>query len=93
MYAIRSYYGQGATGIASNDDDNYMIYGENQIQNRNYLPTKYAYDRMWSESNINGSFPRAGAQEIYLSDRTNGNWKYFVVKNIKLGYDFSNLIT
>jgi len=85
-------YGQGATGIASNDDDNYMIYGENQIQNRNYLPTKYAYDRMWSESNINGSFPRAGAQEIYLSDRTNGNWKYFVVKNIKLGYDFSNLI-
>ena len=85
-------YGQGAGGIASNEDDNYMIYGENQIQNRNYLPTKYAYDRMWSTTNTNGSFPRAGAQEVYLSDRTNGDWKYFVIKNIKLSYDFSDLI-
>ena len=85
-------YGQGATGLASNSDDNYMIYGENQIQNRNYLPTQYAYDRMWSLSNTNGSFPRAGAQEVYLSNRTNGDWKYFIVKNIKLGYDFSSIV-
>ncbi len=87
-------YGQGATGISAQDNNStgYLSYGENQIQNRNYLPTKYAYDRMWSESNQSGSFPRAGAQEIYLSDRTNGDWKYFVLKNIKLGYDLSSLI-
>lgn len=85
-------YGQGASGLASNSDDNYMIYGEYQIQNRNYLPTQHAYNRMWSEQNPNGTFPRAGAQEVYLSNRTNGDWNYFVVKNIKLGYDFSDII-
>ena len=87
-------YGQGATGISAqeNNSTGYLLYGENQIQNRNYLPTKYAYDKMWSESNPSGTFPRAGAQEIYLSDRTNGNWKYFVLKNIKLGYDVSALL-
>ncbi len=86
-------YGQGATGIAAQDDnDGYLTFGENQIQNRNYLPTKFAYDRMWSENNPNGTFPRAGAQEIYLSDRTNGDWHYFILKNIKIGYDFSSMI-
>ncbi|WP_205461824.1 TonB-dependent receptor [Mangrovibacterium lignilyticum] len=85
-------FGQGASGIASNDDDNYLIYGEYQIQNRNYLPTKYAYERMWSTTNTNGNMPRAGAQEAYLSDKTNGDWKYFVIQNIKLGYDFSSII-
>ena len=87
-------YGQGATGIAAQDDNNtgYLTYGENQINNRNYLPTVYAYERMWSESNTNGTFPRAGAQEGYLSDRTNGGWKYFVLKNVKFGYDFSSVI-
>ncbi|WP_372772580.1 TonB-dependent receptor [Mangrovibacterium sp.] len=85
-------YGQGATGIASNEDDNYMLFGEYQIQNRNYLPTNHAYGRMWSPENTKGNFPRAGAQEVYLSDRTNGDWKYFIVKNIKVSYDFSSLI-
>ncbi|WP_346863399.1 TonB-dependent receptor [uncultured Draconibacterium sp.] len=84
-------YGQGATGLASNTDE-YLLFGEYQIQNRNYLPTKYAYDKMWSPDNTSGSFPRAGAQEVYLSDKTNGGWNYFVLKNIKLGYDFSSLI-
>ncbi len=79
-------YGQGATGIAT-DDTGYLIYGENQIQNRNYIPSKYAYERMWSESNPNGTFPRAGAREVALSDRTNGNRNYFIIKNIKLSYD------
>lgn len=87
-------YGQGATGIASQDDNatGYLSYGENQINNRNYLPTKYAYERMWSSTNTTGTFPRAGAQEGYLSDRTNGDWHYFVLKNIKVGYDFSSMI-
>jgi TonB-linked SusC/RagA family outer membrane protein len=85
-------YGQGATGLASDSDDNYMVFGENQIQNRNYLPTQYAYNRMWSPENTSGTFPRAGAQEVYLSNRTNGDWNYFIVKNIKLGYDFSSIL-
>lgn len=85
-------YGQGASGLASNSDENYMIYGERQIQNRNYLPTQYAYDRMWSPENTSGTFPRAGAQEVYLSNKTNGDLKYFIVKTIKLSYDLSESI-
>jgi len=86
-------YGQGATGLAAQDENTgYLTFGENQVQNRNYLPTRYAYDRMWSEENPTGTFPRAGAQEISLSDRTNGDWNYFIVKNIKVGYDFSSMI-
>jgi hypothetical protein len=82
-------YAQGAKGIASKATD-YLLYGENQIQNRNYLPSKYAYDRMWSESNPGGSFPRAGAREVFLSDRTNGNRNYFIIKNIKLSYNLKH---
>ncbi len=69
----------------------YLLYGENQILNSNYIPTKYAYDRMWSESNNDGEFPRAGAQGVYLSDRTNGGWKYFVLKSVKLTYDLKTI--
>ncbi|KAA0989142.1 SusC/RagA family TonB-linked outer membrane protein [Dyadobacter aurulentus] len=77
--------GQGATNIASTSTD-YLLYGENQIQNRNYIPSKYAYDRMWSPENPGGTFPKAGAKEVYLSDRTNGGRNYFMVKNIRLNY-------
>lgn len=72
--------------------DSYLMYGENQILNQNYQPSKYAYDRMWSESNPNGTFPRAGAKNVYFSDRTSANWSYFILKNVKVGYDFSALI-
>ncbi|MCW0481823.1 TonB-dependent receptor [Gaoshiqia sediminis] len=72
--------------------DSYLMYGENQILNQNYQPSQYAYDRMWSESNPNGSFPRAGAKDVYFSDRTSANWSYFILKNIKLGYDFTPMI-
>ena len=71
---------------------NYMIYGENQIMNNVHIPTEYAYKRMWSESNPNGSFPAAGAKGVYLSDRTNGDWRYFILKNIQLSYDFTDLL-
>ncbi|MFV0290126.1 MAG: SusC/RagA family TonB-linked outer membrane protein [Mangrovibacterium sp.] len=83
---------QGSSGVASAVTNGYLLYGENQILNSNYIPTKYAYDRMWSESNPNGEFPRAGAKEVYLSDRTNGNWKYFAIKNIKLAYNFKEML-
>lgn len=72
--------------------DSYLMYGENQILNQNYQPSKYAYDRMWSVNNPNGTFPRAGAKDVYFSDRTSAHWSYFIVKNIKLGYDFSSSI-
>lgn len=72
--------------------DSYLMYGENQILNQNYQPSKYAYQRMWSEYNPDGTFPRAGAKDVYFSDRTSANWSYFILKNIKLGYDFTPLI-
>ena len=78
-------------GYATNTGS-YLIYGENQLLNSNYQPSKYAYDRMWSDTHPNGIFPRAGAKDTYVSNRTNGNWSYFIVKNIKLGYDFSSII-
>ena len=43
---------------------------------------------MWSESNPNGTRPRIGAKNAYLSDRTNANWSYFLIKNIQLSYEF-----
>ncbi len=70
----------------------YLLYGENQLLNNVFIPTKYAYDRMWSEENPNGNFPRAGAKNTYLSNRTNGNWNYFILKNIQLSYDFTSLV-
>jgi hypothetical protein len=70
----------------------YMILGENNVTNRLYFPSQYAYDRMWSVDNPNGSFPAAGSHGTWLSDRTNGDWNYFILKNIELGYDFTKLI-
>ncbi len=55
----------------------YLLYGENQISNNVYIPTQYAYEHMWSPENPNGNYPTAGAHDVYLSDRTNANWKYF----------------
>ena len=71
---------------------NYMLYGENQVNNLIYIPTQYAYDRMWSTSNTDGTYPAPGAHNTYLSDRTNGDWNYFILKNIQLSYDLTSLI-
>ncbi len=79
--------GQGAYGIATKEAD-YIQAGEHQIGIK--IPTKYAYDRMWSEDNPNGSFPRAGAIGSEYSDATNGNMKYFIIKNIKLSYNLKS---
>ena len=74
------------------DCSSYGLWAESNVRNVLGIPSRYAYERMWSESNPDGSFPRAGAKEVYLSDRTNGDWNYFVVKNIELSYDFSSLL-
>lgn len=84
-------YGDDAIGYASSTES-YLIYGENQLLNVVYLPTKYARDDMWSEDNPDGDFPRAGAQGSYVSDRTNADWHYFILKNIIFSYDFSGLM-
>ena len=84
-------YGQGATGIASTSTD-YNVIGDYQIQNRVYIPSQYAYENMWSPSNPTGTFPRAGAKEIYFSDKSNGNRHYFIIKNIRLGYTINPAI-
>ena len=62
------------------DSFNYLLVGENQTDNRCCLPSKYAYERMWSPSNPNGTFPRAGASNLYLSDRSNSGWNYLLSK-------------
>jgi len=85
-----SQFGDGAIGYATSTD-NYMLYGENQILSNVYVPTVYAYERMWSETNPDGTFPRAGAKGVYFSDRTHAHWSYFILKNIVLGYDLKNL--
>lgn len=71
---------------------NYMLYGENQVNNLIYIPTQYAYDHMWSTTNTSGTYPAAGAHNTYLSDRTNGDWNYFILKNIEFSYDLTSLI-
>ena len=77
-------------GYANNGS--YMMWGENNVQGRLYIPSEYAYERMWSVDNPDGDFPRAGAQGVYLSDRTNADWSYFIFKNIQLNYDFTKLL-
>jgi len=78
--------------LSFSDNGSYMLWGENNIQERMYFPSTYAYERMWSPSNPDGDFPRPGSRGTYLSDRTNGDWTYFILKNIQFNYDFSKLL-
>jgi len=86
----------GASGslwdLSYSNVGSYLLYGENQVLNNVYIPTEYAYERMWSTSNTKGTYPAPGAHGVYLSDRTNGNWKYFMIKNIQFNYDFTSLL-
>ena len=78
--------------LSFSDNGSYLLWGENNIQERMYFPSTYAYERMWSPSNPDGDFPRPGSRGTYLSDRTNGDWTYFILKNIQFNYDFSKLL-
>ena len=98
-------YGQGATDYASAlgaedgfasaigyaNNGNYAFNADNQIAGQSYIPTKEAYSKWWSESNPNGTYPKAGTVN-YFSTRTNANWYYFILKNIQLSYDFTSLL-
>lgn len=88
-YAAMGYNHSDVSGLHGyGSSSNYLLAAENQTSNRQYIPSKYAYERMWSSTNPNGNFPRAGASNVYLSDRTNSGWYYFVIKSIALSYDF-----
>lgn len=90
--AENAYANGSAWAMSFASVDGYLLYGENQILNNVYIPTQYAYKRMWSSTNTNGDYPTAGAHGVYLSDRTNANWNYFILKNIQLNYDFTSLL-
>ena len=68
--------------------ESYLLIAENQTNGG--IPSKYAYERMWSTSNPNGTFPAPGASNTYMSDRTCANWNYFILKSISLHYNFGN---
>ncbi|GAA4440163.1 TonB-dependent receptor [Ravibacter arvi] len=80
-------FGQGAKDMVISDS--YLIYGEYQFANRSYIPTKYAYDRMWREDRTDGTFPKPGAKGTTHSDRSAGGKDYFILKNIKFSHTFT----
>ncbi len=71
---------------------NYSLWADNNVRSLIGVPSKHAYERMWSPSNPNGTYPAPGAKNIKLSDRTNADWNYFILRNIQFGYDFSDII-
>lgn len=66
----------------------YLMVAENQLEGAAGVPSRWAYERMWTTSNPKGTLPSPGANNIYQSDRTNKGKYYFVVKSIALSYDF-----
>ena len=66
----------------------YLSIAENQIDGAQGIPSRWAYERMWTPSNPDGFLPSPGANNIHESDRTSKDWYYFVIKSIALNYDF-----
>lgn len=93
MSGSEDYYNNGSKwAIAFQNTGNYALWVNNSVRNQTGLPTKDGYKDMWSPSNPNGSAPMAGAKGVMLSDRTNADWAYFILKNVQISYDFSKLI-
>lgn len=82
-----SILGNGADDFVGGSS--YLQISENQLNASTIgVPSKYAYERMWSPSNPNGTYPAAGASNTHESDRVNSGWYYFVLKSMALNYDF-----
>ena len=93
MAGSEDYYNNGSKwAIAYQNTGNYALWANNTVRDQIGLPTKDGYKEMWSPSNPNGTAPMAGAKGVKLSDRTNADWAYFILKNVQLSYDFSKLI-
>ena len=91
--------GYRGTGTSSNwrigmqDTGSYSLWVDNGVRNTLGIPTQDAWDEMFDPStNPGGDHPSAGAKGIFLSDRTNGDWAYFLLKNIQLSYNFGKLM-
>lgn len=93
MAGAENYYTTGTKWhLGYQDCGSYLLWVNNSIRNQAGLPTKAGLANMWSIDNPNGTAPALGSKGNKLCDRTNGNWAYFVLKNIQLSYDFSKLI-
>ncbi|MBR1464704.1 MAG: TonB-dependent receptor [Prevotella sp.] len=68
------------------DIGSYALWADNSMRNLIGVPSKDAYKKMGD------TYPAAGARNMKLSDRTNADWSFFVLRNIQLGYDFTDLL-
>ena len=93
MAGSEDYYNNGSKwAIAYQNTGNYALWANNTVRDQIGLPTVDGYAEMWSPSNANGTAPMAGAKGVKLSNRTNADWAYFILKNVQLSYDFSKMI-
>lgn len=81
-----SILGNGVSDFVSGSS--YLVVAENQIEGAQGIPSRWAYERMWTPSNPDGFLPSPGAGNCQLSDRICKGWYYFVIKSIGLNYDF-----
>jgi outer membrane receptor protein involved in Fe transport len=91
--------GYRGTGTSSNwrigmqDTGSYSLWVDNGVRNTLGIPTVEAWEDMFDPTtNPGGEHPSAGAKGIFLSDRTNGDWAYFLLKNIQLSYNFGKMM-
>jgi TonB-linked SusC/RagA family outer membrane protein len=89
----RSSSSAGAWRIGMQDTGSYSLWVDNGVRNTLGIPTVDAWEDMFdATTNPGGEHPSPGAKGIYLSDRTNGDWAYFLLKNIQLSYNFGKLM-
>lgn len=83
----------GTWRVGMQETGSYALWVDNGVRNTLGVPTKDAYKEMFdAQTNPGGTHPSAGAKGIFLSDRTNGDWAYFILKNIQLSYNFGSLL-
>lgn len=66
----------------------YLTVGEYQLDGAQGIPSLWAYKRMWTPDNPNGTLPSPGANNSYMTDKISKGKYYFVIKSIALSYDF-----
>ena len=94
MAGSENHYNNGSKwAIGYQDTGNYAMWVDNNVKNQLGIPSVDGYHNMFDPvTNPNGCAPAVGAKGVVLSDRTNADWSYFILKNIQLSYDFSKLI-
>ena len=94
MSGAENHYTNGTKwSVGYQDTGNYAMWIDNSVKNQIGVPSKDGYHDMWdAETNPNGTAPGIGAKGVVLSNRTNADWSYFILKNIQMSYDFTKLI-